>query len=175
MISVHWTPLATWDNYFVAASNAVKVGQHSGQVIGLDLLSNYFHKQLVSDRVLPLSREYIFLFFNIVFTNIERSQKTDDLPEFIQYKLRMDADTVDSTFYVEDRIPRPKPRRRPQVDLKYLYFGFSFLQVLNCTISISGIPCKCCILHLPAKYSNMKFLKKVQFRELILIVLRGFF
>ena len=44
MISVHWTPLATWDNYFVAASNAVKVGQHSGQVIGLDLLSNYFHK-----------------------------------------------------------------------------------------------------------------------------------
>ena len=53
MISVHWTPLATWDNYFVAASNAVKVGQHSGQVIGLDLLSNYFHKQLVSDRVLP--------------------------------------------------------------------------------------------------------------------------
>ena len=53
MISVHWTPLATWDNYFVAASNAVKVGQHSGQVIGLDLLSNYYHKQLVSDRVLP--------------------------------------------------------------------------------------------------------------------------
>ena len=41
MISVHWTPLATWDNYFVAASNAVKVGQHAGQVIGLDLLSKY--------------------------------------------------------------------------------------------------------------------------------------
>ena len=41
----------------------------------------------------------------------------------------MDADTVDSTYFVEDRIPRPIPRRRPQIDLKYLYFGFSFLQV----------------------------------------------
>lgn len=62
MISVHWTPLATWDNYFVAASNAVKVGQHSGQVIGLDLLSNYFHKQLVSDRVLP---RFILIFSSL--------------------------------------------------------------------------------------------------------------
>ena len=68
MISVHWTPLATWDNYFVAASNAVKVGQHSGQVIGLDLLSNYFHKQLVSDRVLPrlISIFSIFLYIIII-------------------------------------------------------------------------------------------------------------
>ena len=65
-----------------------------------------------------------------MFTNIPDNQKTDDLPEFIQYKLRMDADTVDSTYFVEDRIPRPMPRRRPQIDLKYLYFGFSFLQVM---------------------------------------------
>ena len=46
MISVHWTPLTMWDNYFVAASNAVKVGQHVGEVIGLDLLGNFkFHKK----------------------------------------------------------------------------------------------------------------------------------
>ena len=66
MISVHWTPLATWDNYFVAASNAVKVGQHSGQVIGLDLLSNYFHKQLVSDRVLPRLISIFSIFLYII-------------------------------------------------------------------------------------------------------------
>ena len=41
----------------------------------------------------------------------------------------MDADKVDSTRFVEDRIPRPTPRRRPPIDLKYLYLGFSFLQV----------------------------------------------
>ena len=76
------------------------------------------------------------LWAGIVFTNIERTQKTDDLPRFIQYKLRMDADTVDSTYHVEDRIPRPYPRRRPQIDLKYLYFGFSFLQVKYNKIAI---------------------------------------
>ena len=67
-------------------------------------------------------------FFKTVFTNIPDNQKTDDLPEFIQYKLRMDADTVDSTYFVEDRIPRPMPRRRPQIDLKYLYYGFAYIQ-----------------------------------------------
>ena len=40
IIAVNWYPLATWDNYFKAAQNAVKVGQHAGQVIGIDLLLN---------------------------------------------------------------------------------------------------------------------------------------
>ena len=40
VIAVHWNPLATWDNYFIAANNAVRVGQHAGQVIGIDLLMN---------------------------------------------------------------------------------------------------------------------------------------
>ena len=38
VIAVHWQPLSTWDNYFTAAKNSVKVGQHAGQVLGLDLL-----------------------------------------------------------------------------------------------------------------------------------------
>ena len=74
------------------------------------------------------------LWAGIVFTNMPSNQKTDDLPNFIQYKIRMDADTVDSTYFVEDRIPRPIPRRRPQIDLKYLYYGFSFLQVNICSV-----------------------------------------
>ena len=80
MISVHWTPLATWDNYFVAASNAVKVGQHSGQVIGLDLLSNYFHKQLVSDRVLP----QILIIFSIIFTIADHGLASPELSRKFQ-------------------------------------------------------------------------------------------
>ena len=40
IIAVDYFDLATWDNYFVAAKNAVKVGQHAGQVIGVDLLLN---------------------------------------------------------------------------------------------------------------------------------------
>ena len=65
----------------------------------------------------------------VVFTNFPSNQKTDDLPNFIQYKIRMNADSVDSTMFVEDRISRPIPRREVPLDLKYIYLGFSFLQV----------------------------------------------
>ena len=47
----------------------------------------------------------------------------------IKYKIRLDSDKVDSTRYLEDRLPRPGPRRRPGIDLKYLYYGFAYLQV----------------------------------------------
>jgi len=40
VIAVHWQPLSTWDNYFTAAKNSVKVGQYAGEVLGLDLLIN---------------------------------------------------------------------------------------------------------------------------------------
>ena len=40
VIAVDYFELATWDNYFTAASNSVKVGQHAGQVVGVDLLLN---------------------------------------------------------------------------------------------------------------------------------------
>ena len=40
VIAVDYHPLATWDNYFQAALNAVRVGEHAGQVIGVDLLLN---------------------------------------------------------------------------------------------------------------------------------------
>ena len=68
------------------------------------------------------------LWAGVVFTK-PSLYNSDTLPEFVQYKIRMDADKVDSNRFVEDRIPRPTPRRRPPIDLKYLYFGFSFLQV----------------------------------------------
>ena len=53
-----------------------------------------------------------------------------ELPKFLTYKIRIDADKVDSTKRYEDRLSRPGPRRRPGIDLKYLYYGFAYLQVL---------------------------------------------
>lgn len=38
VIALDWQPLSTWDNYFIAASNAVNIGKHAGEVIGVDLL-----------------------------------------------------------------------------------------------------------------------------------------
>ncbi len=43
--------------------------------------------------------------------------------------LLQDSDKVDTTRYIQDRLARPGPRRRPGIDLKYLYFGFAYLQV----------------------------------------------
>ena len=40
VIAVDYKPLATWDNYFKAAQNAVRVGLLAGEVIGVNLLLN---------------------------------------------------------------------------------------------------------------------------------------
>lgn len=40
----------------------------------------------------------------------------------------MDSDRVDNTNALEDRADTPGPRRRPSIDLKYISFGFAYLQ-----------------------------------------------
>ncbi|XP_050403065.1 phospholipid-transporting ATPase ABCA1 isoform X2 [Patella vulgata] len=55
----------------------------------------------------------------------------DDIDEkstHIRYKIRMNSDNVDSTKRIEDRYWRPRARDSPTFDLKYLTFGFAFLQ-----------------------------------------------
>ncbi|CAD6190862.1 unnamed protein product [Caenorhabditis auriculariae] len=47
---------------------------------------------------------------------------------FVSYQIRHYADYVDGTSYVTDSLGNPFTRARPMEDLKYLFFGFSFLQ-----------------------------------------------
>lgn len=68
------------------------------------------------------------LWAGIVFPDFPISTDSENFPKFIKYKIRMDSDKVDTTRYIEDRLARPGPRRRPGIDLKYLYFGFAYLQ-----------------------------------------------
>ncbi len=80
------------------------------------------------------------LWAGLVFVDFPTDTKSDKLPEFIKYKIRLDSDKVDTTIYIEDRLSRPGPRRRPGIDLKYLYFGFAYLQVMyHCTIYLLQI------------------------------------
>ena len=67
----------------------------------------------------------------MVFPEFPLNPVSDQLPEFIKYKIRLDSDRVDTTRYVQDRLSIPGPRRRPGIDLKYLYYGFAYLQVIN--------------------------------------------
>ena len=46
----------------------------------------------------------------------------------------MDSDTVDTTDRISDRFKRPGPRKQPMVDLKYITFGFSYLQASYATV-----------------------------------------
>ena len=46
----------------------------------------------------------------------------------------MDSDTVDTTDRISDRFKRPGPRKQPMVDLKYITFGFSYLQASFATV-----------------------------------------
>ena len=70
------------------------------------------------------------LWAGIVFENLNTSNhsSSDQLPPYVRYKIRMDASKVDSTKKIEDRIATPGSRRRPALDLKYLTFGFAYLQ-----------------------------------------------
>ncbi|RWS28570.1 ATP-binding cassette sub-family A member 7-like protein [Leptotrombidium deliense] len=64
----------------------------------------------------------------LVFENLHANH--DKLPPYVKYKIRMDASKIDSTKKIEDRISRPGPRRRPAIDLKYITFGFAYIQDL---------------------------------------------
>ncbi|ODN00384.1 ATP-binding cassette sub-family A member 2 [Orchesella cincta] len=52
------------------------------------------------------------------------------MPPHMYYKIRMDSDKVDSTRSVRDRLLSKGPRRRPLFDLKYITYGFVYLQEL---------------------------------------------
>ena len=66
------------------------------------------------------------LWAGLVFLDMEDSG--EKLPKFVSYKIRLDADKVDSTKRLEDRLSIRGSRRRPGIDLKYLYYGFAYLQ-----------------------------------------------
>uniref|UniRef100_A0A5S6Q194 ABC transporter domain-containing protein n=1 Tax=Trichuris muris TaxID=70415 RepID=A0A5S6Q194_TRIMR len=71
---------------------------------------------------------YFQFFSGIVFHQLNSSSTR--LPKALEYKIRMANYLVDKTAQIKDSVWNPQPRDRPFVDMKYVYFGFSFLQDL---------------------------------------------
>ncbi|KHJ48411.1 hypothetical protein D918_01682 [Trichuris suis] len=71
---------------------------------------------------------YFQFFSGVVFHQLNSSSTS--LPKALEYKIRMADYLVDKTGQIIDSVWSPQPRDRPFVDLKYIYFGFSFLQDL---------------------------------------------
>ncbi|XP_059473610.1 ATP-binding cassette sub-family A member 7-like isoform X2 [Neocloeon triangulifer] len=65
----------------------------------------------------------------VSFLDVSESNGTlDKLPPYVTYKIRTDSGRIDTTKRVEDVLRRPGPRRRPGIDLKYITYGFAYLQ-----------------------------------------------
>ncbi|CAG7721592.1 unnamed protein product [Allacma fusca] len=63
----------------------------------------------------------------VVIFNVDNNSTTS--PKILQYKIRMDSDKVDKTLSISS-LPtsRKRPRRRPLFDLKYISYGFAYLE-----------------------------------------------
>lgn len=67
--------------------------------------------------------------FNKLWALIEFISPGDEqLNSLITYKIRMNTERVDNTEYIQDLLLRPGARMRPAIDLKYITFGFAYLQ-----------------------------------------------
>uniref|UniRef100_A0A915HR45 ABC transporter domain-containing protein n=1 Tax=Romanomermis culicivorax TaxID=13658 RepID=A0A915HR45_ROMCU len=65
-------------------------------------------------------------FFGAV--TFQEGKVKSSLPKLTIYKIRLANYLTDTTTRILDKTWNPRPRDRPFMDLKYLYYGFSFLQ-----------------------------------------------
>uniref|UniRef100_A0A665XDU4 P-type phospholipid transporter n=1 Tax=Echeneis naucrates TaxID=173247 RepID=A0A665XDU4_ECHNA len=63
---------------------------------------------------------------SIVFENLQPD--VSQPPPYVKYKIRMDADEVERTNKVKDRLWSPGPRDKSFNDLHYIWGGFAYLQ-----------------------------------------------
>ncbi|CAN8004107.1 unnamed protein product, partial [Ixodes hexagonus] len=117
--------LDDWDTH-LRRLNAVALALQRGlECVEGDRFEGFPSEESLLTRGLSLLREDK-LWAGLVFPGLEDAR---ELPPFLRYKIRMDARKVDSTKRTRDR-QTPGPRRRPAMDLKYLTFGFAYLQDL---------------------------------------------
>ncbi|XP_077550121.1 phospholipid-transporting ATPase ABCA1-like isoform X2 [Haemaphysalis longicornis] len=121
--------LSDWDGHLDRVNRVAEGVYHVFECFEMNRFEGFSEEEALMPRGLTLMRENK-LWAALVFTGLDSAPDTQELPPFIRYKIRMDARKVDSTKRVEDRIFRPGPRRRPTIDLKYLTFGFAYLQDL---------------------------------------------
>lgn len=118
--------LGDWDSHLQRLDAAALAVQRALECVEGDRLEGFPSEESLLARGQSLMREDK-LWAALVFPGLEGVQ---ELPPFVRYKIRMDARKVDSTKRIKDRIQSPGPRRRPAMDLKYLTFGFAYLQDL---------------------------------------------
>uniref|UniRef100_A0A2R5LC21 Putative lipid exporter abca1 n=1 Tax=Ornithodoros turicata TaxID=34597 RepID=A0A2R5LC21_9ACAR len=123
--SMQWI-FSDWDHYLGLLNNAALEIQKGIDCFEMNRFEGFRNEEELMPKGLGLMRENK-LWAVLIFPEL-KGLKDDTLPPFVRYKIRMDARKVDSTKKIEDRIYRPGPRRRPAIDLKYITYGFAYLQ-----------------------------------------------
>ncbi|XP_022649119.1 ATP-binding cassette sub-family A member 7-like isoform X2 [Varroa destructor] len=124
--------LADVPQYVQGANRIAKEVENALNCVEMNRFEGYDREEDLMKNGLKLMAENK-LWAALVFTNTAGgswSANNGEIPKFIRYKIRMDAQKVDSTKRIEDRVYHPGPRRRPAIDLKYITFGFAYLQDL---------------------------------------------
>lgn len=125
--SLQWL-FSDWERILRQLNTVASEIQNGIDCFEMNRFEGFRSEEELMPKGLELMRENK-LWAALVFPDF-KGLKDDTLPPFVRYKIRMDARKVDSTKKIEDRIYRPGPRRRPAIDLKYLTYGFAYLQDL---------------------------------------------
>ncbi|XP_067246317.1 phospholipid-transporting ATPase ABCA1b [Chanodichthys erythropterus] len=115
----------TWRDVFNETDQAIMSISRFMECVNLDKLEPVStEEKLVNDSMSLLDNRKFWA--GIVFLDVQPN--SSELPQHVNYKIRMDIDNVERTNKIKDGYWDPGPRADPFEDLRYIWGGFTYLQ-----------------------------------------------
>ncbi|XP_041074940.1 phospholipid-transporting ATPase ABCA1-like [Polyodon spathula] len=115
----------TWRDVFNETDHAILTISRFMECVNLDKLEPAPTEERLINTSMKLLDERRF-WAGIVFPGMESN--SSDLPPHVDYKIRMDIDSVERTNKIKDGYWDPGPRADPFEDMRYIWGGFTYLQ-----------------------------------------------
>uniref|UniRef100_A0A8C4TJI6 P-type phospholipid transporter n=1 Tax=Erpetoichthys calabaricus TaxID=27687 RepID=A0A8C4TJI6_ERPCA len=115
----------SWQKVFNETDHAVLTISRFMECINLDKLEPVANEERLVNHSMKLLDERKF-WAGIVFP--EMGSNSTELPPHVNYKIRMDIDSVERTNKIKDGYWDPGPRADPFEDMRYIWGGFAYLQ-----------------------------------------------
>ncbi|XP_059372109.1 phospholipid-transporting ATPase ABCA1b [Carassius carassius] len=115
----------TWRDVFNETDQAIMSISRFMECVNLDKLEPVStEEKMVNESMILLDNRKFWA--GIVFLDIQSN--SSELPQHVNYKIRMDIDNVERTNKIKDGYWDPGPRADPFEDLRYIWGGFTYLQ-----------------------------------------------
>ncbi|KAM7389272.1 hypothetical protein PAMP_023260 [Pampus punctatissimus] len=115
----------TWRDVFNETDQAIMSISRFMECVNLDKLEPVSSEERLVNQSMMLLEDRKF-WAGIVFPDVEAN--ATELPDKLNYKIRMDIDNVERTNKIKDAYWDPGPRADPFEDMRYIWGGFSYLQ-----------------------------------------------